>query len=155
MKVFKKITILFVLMISFFIVGCQSNDYKHYVFNKFGNEIDVKMYPKDNLVNKLDVLILSNKDVLGEEKYNELKRMEPLFKNIKDNLKGMNVEIEFPVDKVKFHITVDFDKLDIENLKLLLQNAGGGNLNISEILGDRKLSDMENKLKSVGFEEKK
>ena len=110
MKVFKKITILFVLMISFFIVGCQSNDYKHYVFNKFGNEIDVKMYPKDNLVNKLDVLILSNKDVLGEEKYNELKRMEPLFKNIKDNLKGMNVEIEFPVDKVKFHITVDFDK---------------------------------------------
>lgn len=129
------------------LTACSGEKTKVYISKGDTDEIQVTVYYKGDTVNKLAAISTFDiKESDSELSYNSFKKsVESQLKDIA----GVTYKVEKNENKIIVEFNIDYEKVDFNKDKAKL------NFQTSSINEERKLSNIEKKMKDLGAKEKK
>lgn len=129
MKNFKKIAFGFLMaFVMILAVACSSKSGKSstYVLDKKEGKATVVLYHDDKDVNNMEMDAQIDTSSLGlqPQQIEQMKQSINIVKGALTSIKGLDTKIDFADNSLNFKITVDYSKVDMEQLKGLSQMAG-------------------------------
>ena len=142
MKKLLKLTITFVASI-LLLTACSGEKTKTYINKVNGEENQIIIYYKKDIVNKLSLT-----HIIKNEDENIRKMNKDAISSQYSNIKGVIVNFEEKNNQLTMKLVVDYTKIDFDKAKRKL----GMKDTLEE---ERKLSTSEKRAKDLGAEEKK
>ena len=143
MKNFLKLISIF--LIALFVVGCSKAETKTYVYEASGFQSEVVFtYSKEKISKRVSTTTLTFKDLNMTRE-----QIESVTKDLSEkynSLDGVEHKLEFSDEKVVETMTVDYEKVNVEQAK---------GLSGLEFVEKSNITEAENILKENGYSEKK